>query len=54
MPKEKIQLPAWLPKWKNEPLKFTFSPDAALHRGAFVKLPKGRGQTVRSKKLARI
>jgi hypothetical protein len=32
--------PSWWPDWKNEPLKFTFSPDEALKRAAYVKLPK--------------
>jgi hypothetical protein len=49
MPKEKTTLPAW----KNEPLKFAFSPDAALRRGAFVKSPKNWGKAIRAKRLAR-
>jgi len=40
MPKAKTKLPKDLPDWKNEPLKFTFDPDKALRRAAFVKLPK--------------
>jgi hypothetical protein len=42
-----------LPDWADKPLKFAFSPDEALRRGAYVKLPKGRGKTVRAPKLAR-
>jgi hypothetical protein len=41
-----------LPDWADKPLRFAFSPDEALRRGAYVKLPQGRGKTVRSKKLA--
>jgi hypothetical protein len=44
MPKEKPQLPAW----KNEPLKFAFSPDEALRQGAFVKIPKDFSKPSRS------
>jgi hypothetical protein len=44
MPKSKVKTepwkPSWWPDWKNEPLKFTFSPDMALRRAAYVKLPK--------------
>jgi hypothetical protein len=44
MPKSKPKPAAWSPKswpdWKNEPLKFTFSPDEALRRAAYNKLPK--------------
>jgi hypothetical protein len=44
MPKPKLKTapwkPSWWPDWKNEPLKFTFSPDEALKRVAFVKLPE--------------
>jgi hypothetical protein len=36
-----------LPEWKNEPLKFAFSPDEALRRGSTVKLTKGRGKSRR-------
>jgi hypothetical protein len=42
-----------LPDWADKPLKFAFSPDEALRQGAYVKLPNGRGKTVRSKKLAK-
>jgi hypothetical protein len=38
-PKTEPWKPSWWPDWKNEPLKFTFSPDEALKRAAFVKLP---------------
>jgi hypothetical protein len=37
----------YLPPWANEPLKFTFSPDEALARGAMVK-PKDWKKTVRT------
>jgi hypothetical protein len=45
MPKAKLKpdapwKPSWWPPWKNEPLKFTFSPDEALPRAAYNKLPK--------------
>jgi len=44
MPKAKLKpapwKPLWWPDWKNEPLKFTFSPDEALKLAAYVKLPK--------------
>jgi hypothetical protein len=29
----------WLPPWAKEPLNFTISPDNALRRGAFSKIP---------------
>jgi hypothetical protein len=32
--------PSWWPDWKNEPLKFTFSPDESLRHCAYNKLPK--------------
>jgi hypothetical protein len=41
-----------LPDWADKPLGFAFSPDEALRRGAYVKLPKGRGKADRVKKLA--
>jgi hypothetical protein len=34
------KLPAWLPAWANEPLKFASNPDAALRRCAYNKLPQ--------------
>jgi hypothetical protein len=40
MPKTK---PAKLPKWANEPLKFTVNPDAALAKGA-LKPKKSRAK----------
>jgi hypothetical protein len=44
MPKVKSKpaawIPSWWPDWKNEPLKFTFSPDEVLKRAAYVRLPK--------------
>jgi hypothetical protein len=44
MPKAKFKTapwkPSWWPDWKNEPLKFAFSPDEALCHAAFNKLPK--------------
>jgi hypothetical protein len=41
-----------LPEWADRPLKFAFSPDEALRRGAYVKPQKGRGKAVRAQKLA--
>ena len=41
-----------LPDWADKPLKFAFSPDEALRRGAYVKLHKGRKKSVRGGRLA--
>jgi hypothetical protein len=37
MPKAKPSKAQNLPEWANEPLKFSFSPDEAMKRGAFNK-----------------
>jgi hypothetical protein len=38
-----------LPDWANEPLKFTFDPDAALRRCARVRLPTSRKKSVKTR-----
>jgi hypothetical protein len=43
------KLPKWLPDWANEPLKFTFSPDDALRRCAFTRLPTSRKKSVKTR-----
>jgi hypothetical protein len=48
MPKAKTKMPA-LPDWANEPLKFTFSPDEALRRCAFNRLPISRKKSVKTR-----
>ena len=51
MPKAKTEkLPAWLPDWAKEPLKFAGNPDEALRRCAYNKLP---AKAKLSKKLRR-
>jgi hypothetical protein len=40
MPKAKTTLPADLPAWANEPLKFIVPPDDALRQAGQVKRPK--------------
>jgi hypothetical protein len=47
MPKAK------LPDWKNEPLKFAFSPDEALRRGALARPRKGWGKAITTGRKAR-
>jgi hypothetical protein len=42
-----------LPDWANEPLKFTFSPDDALRRCAFNRLPTSRKKSVKTRLRAR-
>jgi hypothetical protein len=49
MPKAKAKLPAWLPDWANEPLKFRFSPDEALRQGAYNLLPTSRKKSVKTR-----
>jgi hypothetical protein len=54
MPKPKLKPDAmlkssWLPDWANEPLKFTFSPDEALRRCVFNRLPTSREKSVKSR-----
>ena len=47
MPKSK------LPDWKNEPLKFAFSPDEALRRGALARPRRGWGKAITTGRKAR-
>jgi hypothetical protein len=55
MSKLKTAKPRYLPEWANEPIKFTFSPDEALRRGAFAHPPKVQDlkKSVRAKSKAR-
>jgi hypothetical protein len=39
----------YLPEWANEPLKFTFDPDAALRRCAYNRLPTSRKKSVKTR-----
>jgi hypothetical protein len=41
--------PSWWPDWKDEPLKFEFSPDEALRRCATVRLPTSRKKSVKTR-----
>jgi hypothetical protein len=41
MSKARTTKPRYLPEWANEPLKFAFSPDEALQRGAMAQPRKG-------------
>jgi hypothetical protein len=49
MPKPRTTKPHNLPIWANEPLKFTFSPDEALRRCAYVRLPTSRKKSVKTR-----
>jgi len=49
MPKQK----AGLPEWKNDPLKFTFSPDDALRQAMTVKPPKDWKKAIRASRKSR-
>jgi hypothetical protein len=44
---------AQLPDWKNEPLKFTFDPDAALRRCAYTRLLTSRKKSVKTRMKSR-
>ncbi|MDD5140769.1 MAG: hypothetical protein PHY43_10980 [Verrucomicrobiales bacterium] len=52
MPKAKTIKRRKLPAWANEPLKFSFSPDEALKRGAFTK-PKAWEKAITTGRKAR-
>jgi len=49
MPKSKPPTTRYLPDWANEPLKFTFDPDAALRRCAYNRLPTSRKKSVKTR-----